>query len=133
MWDVCAHSCGLPLTGSICKARIRVPMKRIASIGAKFTCFTDCFEFRRSRNKNEVETLKMSCSTLQCSLFSVASRREQCDDPEYQRDSARWKCPRWSNYFELKTREKRGRVQLGTDLPFLNVHEPKKIKHARFI
>merc|ERR1719428_2013888 len=31
-----AHFWGLPLTGSIFNARIRAPMKRTASIGAKF-------------------------------------------------------------------------------------------------
>merc|ERR1719262_1994492 len=31
----CAHACGAPLTGSICSARMRAPMKRTAIIGAK--------------------------------------------------------------------------------------------------
>merc|ERR1719191_1815105 len=31
----CAHFCGAPFTGSICSARIRAPMKRTASMGAK--------------------------------------------------------------------------------------------------
>merc|ERR1719486_1908030 len=33
----CAHFCGLPFFGSICNARMRAPMKRMHSIGAKFT------------------------------------------------------------------------------------------------
>merc|ERR1719316_2115259 len=33
--ELCAQPCGAPLTGSICNARIRAPMKSTAIIGAK--------------------------------------------------------------------------------------------------
>merc|ERR1719420_472854 len=34
---LCAYGCGLPFLGSIWRARIRAPMKRMQSIGAKLT------------------------------------------------------------------------------------------------
>merc|ERR1719389_1059665 len=36
---ICAQRCGLPYLGSICKARMRAAMKRIANIGAKLTVY----------------------------------------------------------------------------------------------
>merc|ERR1719420_2756616 len=35
----CAHFCGLPCLGSICKARILAPTNRIHNIGAKLTVY----------------------------------------------------------------------------------------------
>merc|ERR1719408_373724 len=43
----CAHFCGAPFTGSIWRARIRAPMKRMASMGAKFIDSVAALQGRR--------------------------------------------------------------------------------------
>merc|ERR1719379_719013 len=65
----CAHFCGLPFFGSICRARMRAPMKRMHSIGAMFTVCLAWLKELLSCPRLVVEALNSS------SVFTTATPR----------------------------------------------------------